>query len=139
MEELPKKAKAVMGIYAVASTVAQGAALFFSIGTDDLIVIFVSIVIAATVLAYVYIILYFRHYKYSVCDSVIIIKKGALFKKRHLVYVDKISLVTVRENFVHRWFSLCTVTFYVQGTVVRLPFVPLEKSDELKKILDSRH
>jgi len=139
MEELPKKAKAVMSIYAAATTVAEGTALFFGIGTEDFVVILVALLIAATVSSYVYIVLYFRHYKYSICDGVIIIKKGALFKKRHLVYVDKISLVTVKENFVHRWFSLCTVWFYVQGTVVRLPFVPLEKSDELQKILDSRH
>ncbi len=139
MEDLPQKAKAVMAIYAVAATVAQGAALFFSVDTDDIVVILVALVIVAIVSSYVYIVLYFRHYKYFVSDGVIIIKKGALFKRRHLIYVDKISLITVKENFVHRWFSLCTIWFYVQGSVVRLPFVPIEKSDDLKKILDSRY
>lgn len=139
MEELPKKAKAVMGIYAAATTVAEGTALFFGIGTDDFIVILVTFIIVAVVSSYVYIVLYFRHYKYSVSDGVIIIKKGALFKRRHLIYIDKISLITVKENFVHRWFSLCTVWFYVQGSVVRMPYVPIEKSAELQEILDSRH
>ena len=69
----------------------------------------------------------------------IVIKKGALFKRRHLIYVDKISTITIHESFVHRWFKLCTIYFHVQGSVVRLSFVPVDKSDELKKILDSRH
>ncbi len=139
MEELPKKAKAVMGIYAAATTAAQSTALFFGIDTEDIVVLTVAALIAATVGSYVYIVLYFRHYRYSVSDGVIIIKKGALFKRRHLVYVDKISSVTIRENFVHRIFGLCTIFFYVQGNVIRLSFVPVEKSHDLQKILDSRH
>ncbi len=139
MEELPKKAKAVMGIYATAISAAEGTALFFGFGKEDMVVLFVAVIIVATVLSYVYIVLYFKNYKYYISDGMIIIKKGALFKRRHLIYMDKISLITIKENFVHRWFSLCTIWFNVQGSVVRLSFVPIEKSVQLKKILDSRN
>lgn len=139
VEELPKKAKSVMGIYATAVAAAEGTAVFFGFGKDDMIVFFVFAVILATALSYIYIVLYFKNYRYYISDGMIIIKKGALFKRRHLIYVDKISLITVKENFVHRWFSLCTIWFNVQGSVVRLSFVPVEKSEQLKEILDSRH
>lgn len=139
MEELPQKAKAVMGIYATALTVAQGSVAFFGIKRDDFIVILVALIVSAVAGSYVYIVLFFRHYRYYVSDGVIIIKKGALFKRRHLIYVDKISLITVHESFVHRWFKLCTVWFHVQGSVVRLSFVTVEKSEQLQKILDSRY
>ena len=138
MEELPKKAKAVMGIYATASALAQGTALFLGFKTEDYIVLFVALGVALTVGTYVYVVLYFKNYRYSVSDSVIIIKKGALFKRRHLVYVEKISTVTVYESFLHRWFDLCTVVFHVQGSTVRLSFVEVEKSVKLQEILDSR-
>ncbi|MDO4747566.1 MAG: PH domain-containing protein [Eubacteriales bacterium] len=139
MEELPQKAKAAMGIYATAVTVAQGSFAFFGLGRDDFIVILVALLITAVVGSYVYIVLFFRHYQYFIADGVIIIKKGALFKRRHLIYIDKISTITIHENFVHRWFKLCTIYFHVQGSVVRLSFVPIEKSDKLQKILDSRN
>ena len=139
MEELPQKAKVVMGIYGAASTLAQSSVAFFGFNRDDFIVILVALFIASTVGSYVYIVLFFRHYRYYICDNVIVIKKGALFKRRHLIYVDKISTITIHESFVHRWFKLCTIYFHVQGSVVRLSFVPVDKSDELKKILDSRH
>ena len=138
MEELPKKAKAVMGIYAVAISALEGTVTFFGLHRDDIIVITVAVVIVALASSYFYIVLFFRHYRYSICDGVIIIKKGALFKRRHLIYINKISSITVRESFVHRWFKLCTIIFYVQGTVIRLSFVPVEKSAHLKEILDSR-
>ncbi len=138
MEELPQKAKAVMGIYATATTLAQGTVAFFGFSRDDFIVILVMLLIVATVGSYVYIVLYFRHYRYSISDGVIIIKKGALFKRRHLIYVSKISTITIHETFVHRWFKLCTIFFHVQGSVVKLSFVPIEKSESLKEILDSR-
>lgn len=138
MEELPSKAKAVMGIYATAATLAQSSVAFFGFNRDDFVVIFSALIITATVGSYVYIKLYFRHYKYFISGDVIIIKKGALFKRRHLIYVNKISTVTVHENFIHRWFNLCTVFFHVQGSVVKLSFVPIEKSEKLKEILDSR-
>lgn len=139
MEELPQKAKAVMGIYATALTVAQGSVAFLGINRDDFIVILVASIIVALASSYVYIVLFFRHYRYYVSNGVIIIKKGALFKRRHLVYVDKISTITIRESFVHRWFKLCTIYFHVQGSIVRLSFVPIEKSVELQEILDSRY
>lgn len=139
MEELPNKAKAVMGIYGAAITVAETSVAFLGFGRDDFIVILVALLVAATVGSYVYIVLFFRHYRYFISDGVIIIKKGALFKRRHLIYVDKISMITVRESFAHRIFGLCTVWFHVQGSVVRLSFVEVEKSDELQKILDSRN
>lgn len=138
MEELPQKAKAVMGIYATALTVAQGSAAFLGFNRDDFIVILVAVLVVAIVSSYVYIVLFFRHYRYYVSDGVIIIKKGALFKRRHLIYVNKISLVTIHESFVHRCFGLCTVWFHVQGSIVKLSFVPIEKSEQLQKILDSR-
>ncbi|MBR2714900.1 MAG: PH domain-containing protein [Ruminococcus sp.] len=139
MEELPKKAKAVMGLYATATTIAESSLVFLGLNRDDFIVILVSLLIAATVGSYVYIVLYFRHYKYFISGSVIIIKKGALFKRRHLIYVDKISTITIHENFMHRWFSLCTIFFHVQGSVIKLSFVPIEKSEKLQEILDSRN
>ena len=139
MEELPKKAKAVMGIYAVAISALEGTVTFLGLHRDDIIVITVAVVIVALASSYVYIVLFFRHYRYSICDGVIIIKKGALFKRRHLIYMDKISLITIRETFVHRWFGLCTIWFHAQGSIVRLSFVPVEKSEQLQKILDSRH
>lgn len=139
MEELPKKAKAVMGIYAVAVSFTQGVATFFGLHRDDIIVFAVAVFVVALVSSYVYIVLFFRHYRYMVSDGVIIIKKGALFKRRHLIYMDKISLITIRETFVHRWFGLCTIWFHAQGSIVRLSFVPVEKSEQLQKILDSRH
>ncbi len=139
MQELPSKAKAVMGIYGAAVTVAESSVAFFGFNRDDFIVILALLFVAASVGSYVYIVLFFRHYRYYISDGVIIIKKGALFKRRHLIYVDRISMITVRESFVHRWFGLCTVWFHAQGSVVRLSFVEVEKSDELQKILDSRH
>ena len=139
MEELPKKAKTVMGLYATATSVVQSVITFFTLNRDDIIVFSVMIFIVATVGSYVYVVLCFRHYRYYVSDGVIIIKKGALFKRRHLIYVDKISTITIHESFVHRWFKLCTIYFHVQGSVVRLSFVEIEKSEQLKKILDSRH
>ena len=139
MQELPSKAKAVMGIYGAAVTVAESSVAFFGFNRDDFIVIFAMLFIVASVGSYVYIVLFFRHYRYYISDGVIIIKKGALFKRRHLIYVDRISMITVRESFIHRWFSLCTVWFHAQGSVVRLSFVEVEKSHELQKILDSRH
>ncbi|MBQ8860932.1 MAG: PH domain-containing protein [Ruminococcus sp.] len=138
MEELPQKAKAVMGIYGAAATLAQGTVAFFGFKRDDFIVILVALLIVATVGSYVYIVLYFKHYRYFISDGVIIIKKGALFKRRHLIYVSKISTITIHETFVHRWFKLCTIFFHVQGSVVKLSFVPIEKSESLKEILDSR-
>lgn len=139
MEELPKKAKVIMGIYATAFSITQGVITFFGLHRDDIIVFSVAVFVVALVSSYVYIVLFFRHYRYKVTDGVIIIKKGALFKRRHLIYMDKISLITIRETFVHRWFGLCTIWFHVQGSVVRLSFVPVDKSEQLKKILDSRH
>ncbi|MBR4115332.1 MAG: PH domain-containing protein [Bacteroidales bacterium] len=139
MEELPQKAKVVMGIYGAASTLAQSSFAFFGFNRDDFIVILVALFVASTVGSYVYIVLFFRHYRYYISDGVVVIKKGALFKRRHLIYVDKISTITIHESFVHRWFSLCTIYFHVQGSVVRLSFVSVEKSDELQKILDSHH
>lgn len=139
MEDLPNKAKAVMGIYATAVTVAQGSVAFFGIRRDDFVVILITLLIVATASSYVYIVLFFRHYKYYLGDGVIIIKKGAIFKRRHLIYVDKISTITIHENFVHRWFKLCTIFFHVQGSVIKLSFVPIEKSHSLQEILDSRH
>ncbi len=139
MEELPQKAKAVMGIYGAAATLAQSSVAFFGFDRDDFVVILVSLFIVASVGSYVYIVLFFRHYKYFIADGVIIIKKGALFKRRHLIYVDKISTITIHESFVHRWFKLCTIYFHAQGSVVRLSFVPIEKSAQLQKILDSRN
>ncbi len=138
MEELPQKAKAVMGIYATALTVAQGSVAFLGFNRDDFIVILVAVIIVALVSSYVYIVLFFRHYRYYVSDGVIIIKKGALFKRRHLLYVKEISHITISETFVHRWFKLCTIWFYMQGRAVKLSFVPIEKSEQLQKILDSR-
>lgn len=138
MEELPQKAKAVMGIYGAAATLAQGTVAFFGFKRDDFIVILVALLIVATVGSYVYIVLYFKHYRYFISDGVIIIKKGALFKRRHLIYVSKISTITIHETFVHRWFKLCTIFFHVQGSVVKLSFVPIEKSESLKEILDNR-
>lgn len=138
MEELPQKAKAVMGIYGAAATLAQGTVAFFGFNRDDFIVILVALLIVATVGSYVYIVLYFKHYRYFISDGVIIIKKGALLKRRHLIYVSKISTITIHETFVHRWFKLCTIFFHVQGSVVKLSFVPIEKSESLKEILDSR-
>ena len=138
MEELPQKAKAVMGIYGAAATLAQGTVAFFGFKRDDFIVILVALLIVATVGSYVYIVLYFKHYRYFISDGVIIIKKCALFKRRHLIYVSKISTITIHETFVHRWFKLCTIFFHVQGSVVKLSFVPIEKSESLKEILDSR-
>ena len=139
MEELPQKAKAVMGIYGAAATLAQSSVAFFGINRDDFSVILVALIVVGLVSSYVYIVLFFRHYRYYIDDGMIIIKKGALFKRRHLIYIDKISLVTIRETFVHRWFKLCTIWFNVQGSVIRLSFVPIEKSDKLQKILDSHH
>ena len=139
MEELPQKAKAVMGIYGAATALAQSSVAFFGFDREDFIVIFVSLLIAASVGSYVYIVLFFRHYRYFISDGVIIIKKGALFKRRHLIYVDKISTITVHESFVHRFFGLCTIYFHAQGSVVRLSFVSVEKSVQLQEILDSRH
>ena len=139
MEELPSKARAVMGIYGAATTLAQTSIAFFGFNREDFIVILVALFIASTVGSYVYIVLFFRHYRYYICDNMIVVKKGALFKRRHLIYVDKISTITIHESFVHRWFKLCTIYFHVQGSVVRLSFVPVDKSDELQKILDSRH
>lgn len=139
MEELPQKAKAVMGIYGAVATLTQSSVAFFRFNKDDFIVILVVLFVASTVGSYVYIVLFFRHYRYYIRDDVIVIKKGALFKRRHLIYVDKISTITIHESFVHRWFKLCTIYFHVQGSVVRLSFVPVDKSDELQKILDSRH
>ena len=139
MEELPKKAKAVMGIYAVAVSVTQSVVTFFGLHRDDIIVWSVAVFVVALTWSYVYIVLFFRHYRYMITDGMIIIKKGALFKRRHLIYIDQISLITIRETFVHRWFGLCTIWFHAQGSVVRLSFVPVEKSEQLKEILDSRH
>lgn len=139
MENLPNKAKAVMGIYATAVTVAQGSVAFFGFNRDDFVVILITLLLSATILSYVYIVLYFRHYRYYISDGVIIIKKGAIFKRRHLIYVDKISTITIHENFLHRWFKLCTIFFHVQGSVIKLSFVPIEKSKSLQEILDSRH
>ncbi|MBQ8057089.1 MAG: PH domain-containing protein [Ruminococcus sp.] len=139
MEELPQKAKAVMGIYGAVATLTQSSVAFFRFNKDDFIVILVALFVASTVGSYVYIVLFFRHYRYYIRDDVIVIKKGALFKRRHLIYVDKISTITIHESFVHRWFKLCTIYFHAQGSVVRLSFVPVNKSDELQKILDSRH
>ncbi len=139
MEELPQKAKAVMGIYGAVATLTQSSVAFFRFNKDDFIVIFVALFIVAAVGSYVYIVLFFRHYRYYICDGVIIIKKGALFKRRHLIYVDKISTITIHESFVHRWFKLCTIYFHAQGSVIRLSFVPIEKSVSLQKILDSRN
>ncbi|MBQ7134067.1 MAG: PH domain-containing protein [Ruminococcus sp.] len=139
MEELPSKAKAVVGIYGAAATLAQTSAAFFGFDREDFIVILVSLFIAGAVGSYVYIVLFFRHYRYFISDGVIIIKKGALFKRRHLIYIDRISTITIHESFVHRWFKLCTIYFHAQGSVVRLSFVPIEKSDKLQEILDSRN
>lgn len=139
MEELPQKAKAVMGVYATAVSVAQGTVALFGIGRDDFIVILVALLVSASVGSYVYIVLFFRHYRYFISDGVIVIKKGALFKRRHLIYVDKISTITIHENIVHRLFGLCTIFFHVQGSVIKLSFVEIEKSEQLQKILDNRH
>lgn len=139
MQELPGKAKTVMGIYSAAVTVAQSSVAFLGFNRDDFIVILVTLFVVASVGSYVYVVLFFRHYRYYISDGVIIIKKGALFKRRHLIYVDRISMITVRESFVHRIFGLCTVWFHAQGSVVRLSFVEVEKSEQLQKILDSRH
>ncbi len=139
MEELPQKAKAVVGIYSAAATLAQTSVAFFGFKRDDFIVILVALFIIATASSYVYIVLFFRHYRYFISDGVIIIKKGALFKRRHLIYIDKISTITIHESFVHRWFKLCTIYFHAQGSVVRLSFVPIEKSVKLQEILDSRN
>ncbi len=139
MEELPQKAKVVMGIYGVASTLAQSSVAFFGFNRDDFVVILVALLVVSTVGSYVYIVLFFRHYRYFISDGVVVIKKGALFKRRHLIYIDKISTITIHESFVHRWFDLCTIYFHVQGSVVRLSFVSVEKSEKLKEILDSRH
>lgn len=138
MEELPQKAKTVMGIYATAVTAIEGTAAYIGANRDDLIVILAAVVVIAAVSSYVYIRLYFKHYRYCIDNGVITIKKGALFKRRHLIYVDKISSITISENFVQRWFGLCTVWFHMSGNVVKLSYVLIEKSDELQKVLDSR-
>lgn len=139
MEHLPKSAKAVMGVYATAATITQGTVAYFGFDREDFLVIMVALFIATVVGTFVYTKLYFKHYGYSCEDGVIIIKKGALFKKRHLVYIDKISSITISENVLHRVFKLCTVYFHMQGTIIRLPFVSVEKSRSLQEILDSRN
>ncbi len=137
MEQLPKSARAVMGVYATAATLTQGAVAYFGFNREDFVLIMIGILLATLVGTLVYARLYFKHYGYKYENGVIIIKKGALFKKRHLVYVDKISSITISENIIHRIFSLCTVYFHTQGGIVRLPFVLTEKSLSLQKILDS--
>lgn len=140
MEELPKKAKAVMGIYATAATIAEGTAVYFNASKDDLIITMVTVTVVLAVASYVYIRLYFKNYRYLISDGVIKIKKGAFFfKRRHLIYVKKISNITVSENFVQRIFGLCTVWFHMSGSVVKLSYVAVEKSDELQKILYDRN
>lgn len=137
MEKLPEKAKGVVGIYSAVVTFIESVGLFFGVSREDFIVWLVALLVVATVWTYVYIVLFFRHYRYSIKNGVVKIQKGALFKRRHLVYLEKVSMITVKENFVHRWFSLCTVYFYVQGSVVKLSFVEKDKSEVLKEILDS--
>lgn len=137
MEELPQKAKGLMGIYNALVKFLKSVANFLGISREEFAVFFSILIIAAVVGVCIYIFLFFRHYRYTLQKGVIKIQKGALFKRRHLVYLDKVSMITVKENFVQRLFSFCTVYFYVQGSVVKLPFVRKNKSAELKEILDS--
>ena len=138
MQALQTRTKDIVGLFSELTEFLKNVLVSFGISREGFVVFLCVVVLALAVFLAVYFVLFFRHYRYTIENNVIKIRKGALFKRRHLLYLDKIGMITVKENFVQRMFSLCTVYFYVQGTEFRLSFVNKDSSDKLKEILDSR-
>lgn len=138
MEELPVRARTVMTVYSVGSLAAPAAFVIFEAYKREILIIGFLLVTVILVSAYFYVRLYFRHYRYHISDSVIVVKKGAAFKRRCLIYTEKIGSMTVSENFILRRFGLCTVWLRASGGTVKLSFLQKDRSDRLYEILENR-